>query len=114
MIATLLTGISIQAAGEENDSTLKTTPCEEGDFKACINQYPADVVEFRIQKSSNDVVWIKIIDHKGSNIYKKRYKRHNFVELDCDIHELPEGEYNYLIQLNGDVVLKKTFSKNSI
>ena len=114
IIAGILSGINIQAAEDGKDSTSNKSYCEQVGFKACINQYPSNVVEFRIQKTTNDIVWVKILDEKGSVLYKKRYKKYNSIELDCDIHDFPTGSYNYVVQLNGEVVLNKTIKKTSI
>ena len=112
MIVFLLAGINTQA--DEKDSTKSTKFCEQEGFRACINKYPADIIEFRVQKTDEDVVWVKILDEKGSTLYKKRYKRHNAIELDCNIKKLPAGSYNYVVMRNGDVVLKKTIRKTTV
>lgn len=111
VIVCLLAGINTQA--DEKDSTKSIKLCEQEGFQACINKYPADIVEFRVQKADEDIVWIKILDEKGSTLYKRRYKRHNAIELDCNINKLPAGNYNYVVILNGDVVLKKTIRKTT-
>ncbi len=111
VIVCLLAGINTRA--NEKDSTKSTEFCEQEGFQACINKYPADIVEFRVQKADEDIVWVKILDEKGSTLYKKRYKRHNAIELDCNINELPTGNYDYVVIRNGDVVLKKTIRKTT-
>jgi len=108
----LLIGFTTQA---QEDTKLADGNSIENteNFRACINQYPDDIVEFRVEKSDNDVVWFLIEDEDGLLMYKRKIRKHNLAEVDCDISLLPDGKYNYIIERNGEEYLTKTMVKGS-
>lgn len=107
----LLLGLNVQAQGNEV-KTGKKEVAEATAFKACINKYRNDVVEFRIDKPDADVVWFLIKDEAGTTLYKRKVKKHNTVEMDFDISKVPSGKYQYIIERNGEEYLKKTIDKS--
>jgi hypothetical protein len=107
----LLLGLSVTAQKEETNNV--NVNCDTAsDFRACINKHHNNIVEFRLVKSDDDIVWIMIKDEDGETLYQRRIKKHNTVELDFDLRNVPTGKYEYIIERNGDEYLKKTIEKS--
>lgn len=107
----LLVGMNVSA--QANGTLANTLESDKSvDFRACINQYPDNVVQFRVEKGEKDIVWFVIKDNKGLIIYQKRVKKHTSVEVDCDVSHIPAGKYEYIIERNGEEYLSKTIEKS--
>lgn len=107
----LLLGLNVTA--QKNEPKTEQPGCDTAaDFRACINEYHNNIVEFRVVKSDDDVVWVMVRDEDGETVYQRRIKRHNTVELDIDLRYVPAGKYEYIIERNGEEYLKKTIEKS--
>jgi len=61
-----------------------------------------------VDKATEDIVRIFIYNEQGERVYHRKLKRKNLVSIDCDVNNLPQGTYDFVVERNGEVHLKKS------
>jgi hypothetical protein len=106
----LLATLTMRAGSDGVDTVTAGEAASAEQFDATINLYPDDVVEFRVDKPANDIVWLKVLDEKGLIMFAKRIKKASLLEVDVKTGKLPEGTYDYIVVRNGKEVLRKSIT----
>jgi len=107
-VISLMLGFTMQAAKDGKDSAEVNNKQSQKTFQACINEYHDNIIEFRVDKATEDIVRIFIYNEQGERVYHRKLKRKNLVAIDCDVNNLPQGTYDFVVERNGVEYLKKS------
>jgi hypothetical protein len=110
-ILVLALSINVLADGKKEAAVVSNAKVTVEDCQFCINQYRNNIVEFRMLKENNDKVTLKVYSDKGVKIYQRNFRKAKSLELDCDLSNLRDGEYTFVIEKDGREIMKKAFVK---
>ena len=85
VVLILALSINVLADGKKEAVPVSTTTVEVKDCQFCINEYHNNIVEFRMLKTSDEKITLKVYSDKGVKIYHRNFKKNNALELDCDL-----------------------------
>lgn len=112
-IAILVLAFSLSVlAGEKKKSALvSTSNVSVKECQFCINEYRNNIVEFRMLKTNDEKITLKVYSDRGVKIYHRNFKKASGLELDCDLSALRDGKYTFVIEKNNREILRKVFTK---
>ena len=103
--------LNVLADGEKEAVPVSSTKVEVNDCKFCINEYHNNIVEFRMMKNDGEKVTLKVYADEGEKIYHRNFKKHNSLELDCDLSRLEDGKYTFVVEKDKKEILRKEILK---
>lgn len=103
--------ISVFADGKKETALVSTSNVSVKECQFCINEYRDNIIEFRMVKANTEKITLKVYSDKGVKIYYRNFKKANGLELDCDLSNLRDGDYTFVIEKNKEEILKKVFTK---
>jgi hypothetical protein len=110
-VLVLALSINVLADGKKESALVSTASISVEDCQFCINEYRNNIVEFRMLKENDEKVTLKVYSDKGVKIFHRNFRKATGLELDCDLSNLRDGEYTFVIEKEGKEIAKKVFEK---
>ena len=111
VILVLALSINVMADGKKEAMLVSTANVTIEDCQFCINEYRNNIVEFRMPKENDEKVTLKVYSDKGVKIYHRNFRKATGLELDCDLSDLRDGQYTFVVEKDGKEIMKKVFEK---
>lgn len=111
VILVLALSFNVLADGKKESALVSTSNVTVKDCQFCINEYRNNIIEFRMVKENDEKVTLKIYNEKGVRLYQKNFRRAAGFELDCDLSNLSDGAYTFVVEKDKEEILRKVFQK---
>jgi len=111
VILVLALSINVLADGKKEAALVSTSNVSVKDCQFCINEYHNNIIEFRMVKTNDDKMTLKVYSDNGVKIYHRNFKKAKGLELDCDLSNLRDGQYTFVIEKDNKEILRKLFVK---
>jgi hypothetical protein len=103
--------INVLGDGQKEAALVSTSNVTVEDCQFCINEYRNNIVEFRMLKENDEKITLKVYSDKGVKIFHRNFRKATSLELDCDLSNLRNGEYTFVVEKEGKEIVKKVFEK---
>jgi hypothetical protein len=110
-ILVLALSLTVLADGKKESAPVTTSNVTVKDCQFCINEYRNNIIEFRMVKENDEKITLKIYNDKGVKLFHRNFRKANGFELDCDLSNLRNGNYTFVVEKDNQEILRKVFQK---